>query len=265
MALLARLAATNYYRDAFGERDQYRGDDLQAWVKPLEFGEAAPEEFVLTCTAAALEDATSISLATAAGKTVKIYKYDTLWFNQVDVMAVVLADATLTATASAVEVFPLMDAIPINAITRTMGLLPCLSFETGFIPQTTGTIAESRNRGQSLFSAKGVFGRSYTMSAEGTAIRNDPGLFAIDALSQNNGRLFFQSRRPPFDDYGIGFAARTGTVIVESSSPSSDQSGFSKVNYTLNGDGPNQIYLPSGMVLSKAKTLLPNSQALAYV
>lgn len=262
-SIIRQYADTCLLRTGYTEVDQYRGDNLIPWVAELEFGESLPTEYTLAAAVAAQND-TSITLTAAASETVTLYRDQVLYFPTDDVVASVLTTTEVTDAGVAVPVRPLEGALTLDSEVKVYPIYPILSFMSGgFVPQSTGTIAESRNKGQSLFTAKGVFQRSGTATGEGTAIRNDVGRAILENAVTGSKLVYIETRRPIYDCYGAGFNAYKYIAIVESSSPTSDASDFEKVNFTLSISGAPTRYTPLGSTLADIQAKCPEDVYLA--
>ena len=264
---LQKLATQSYYEDGidYSESDSYRGDSRESWVQELGFRQKTPVLYTATAESAVTTDDTTASVSLAAGQSGRIYKGDVLWFSLAQVLLVVSTDTDLTDVATNVPIFPASGDVAIGDTASTYLCRPIFSFEDGFIVNSSGTDASSRNRGQSLYSTKMVVGRDYSMSAAGRTVRQDPGLGILESVKNTNRRFYFEARWRPFDNYGIGLSAEVGRAFVNSSSPTAPASDFHKVSYDIMGDGKPLPYLPLGMTVAEAKLLLPNDSYVQYL
>lgn len=256
-AELQALACNTYYSEGVDYKgaDKYAGQDLEAWVAPVGCVTGLPKQYDLTVGAVTLGDE-NVSISLEAGEAdTTIYKGDVVWLPGQQALLVIAADTVLTDAGATVPIFPAeKTATSVTAYSYLMK--PLLSFEEGWLPNTSGSEASSRNRGQSPFSSKIIVGRDYSMSASGGAVKNDPGLVVLENVKNTTKQVFFNSRMRPFQSFGISPFSSFGTCFVNSSSPSAAASDFIKVSYELMGDGKPNVYLPLGMVLATAKTLL---------
>jgi hypothetical protein len=158
-------------------------------------------------------------------------------------------------TNSTLPVLPLTAALATTDTAQTYGLLPYLSYSEGGVVDSQGQEMASRNKGQSLFQAKGVSMRNATLTLNGALIKNDPvGTLLEDAATSAQG-FFFQSRHAAYQQfqnasilYGIGVGARQGVAFVQNYQPQSPEADFLKIQCSMTVDGAHVPYYPLGYV-----------------
>lgn len=258
-SIVAGYAESCLLRAKYDESDQYRADQLIPWVAALGYKDKTPKAYVLTLTASAVAEAVTISLQAAAGESLLIARDQTLYFPDDDVVATVLNSVTVTSAATTVDCRPLEGALTSGETTLSYPIYPILSIASGgFVPQRSASIGDSRNKGQDFYKTKALIDRDASSSGEGTAIRNDLGRAILENAVAGNGRVYIETRRAIFDNYGVGANAWKYVGIVESDSPASDASGpFETVSFNVNISGSPIRYTPLGMTFDEAKAKCP--------
>lgn len=259
LADLRTLACNQYYKEGvdLDTTDKYLGNELEAWVRALPCGGTDPTAFTITA-GAITANAETADLTLTGTVDERIFRGDVLWFATSQRLIVVSNTTLLTAgAATAVPIFPAEGDVAAAETAMSYLMRPILSFDTGFLPNSTGTEATSRNRGQSLYEAKAIVSRGYNVNGSGTAVRNDAGLIELETNRRGKGILYWESRHRPFDNYGIGINANSGKAFISSHSPGADASDFIKIAYDMMGTGSDDDYRPLGMTLADAALLAP--------
>lgn len=227
----------------FTSNDHVRGDRVEFWIKRLSYGQIVPTITTVTCTEPVAADDEEITVSIASGS-IYIYRGDVMKFGST--LIVFAEDTTITNVAAAKAIYPAVGTVADNATAKTYALKPLLSLQDGGTPQTSGTQAESRNRRQGLYSAIAMFGRSYTMNANGTRVKTDPGLLELQDSAQGDIDIYWECRYQPGESFliegvtyaeGTGPGAYKGIAKVNSFALNPTQADFEKLAASLNGNG----------------------------
>lgn len=188
--------------DRVEDLDMVKGRSLELWIKPIVGNALLPEVFVIEAEAAALIDATTISVS--ANKEVTLYRNDVLKFTG-NKFAVVKATTTVTTNATDVPTYGLPQAIDLEDKANTYAMTPIWSAKEGAYPQPSASYAEAHNKNMGLYAVSQKIREDYTATLSGDVNFKDPclGIFK-DMQTASLSKILVQARHAITTEITLG-------------------------------------------------------------
>lgn len=257
MTALAELrTTTNYLSRSQSSANRRLNQFFNTWLREVSAFATTPPVFTFTVDAVgASENDESITFASiqkdgsATTEAETIFKDDVLAFDiggGVYVVAVCSDDTVIAggATDFTIPVYPLEGDVTASLAATSYLLKPYLSDTTGSGTDESGTEATALNRGSALIPAKATVQRDISMSLDGPALANDPGLLEIYRPSLKAARFWAQVRYDVgynYTDgnpsYGTGLDCVEGPVIVSTKGANLGRNEFQQTSFSAMFDG----------------------------